>query len=337
MIRAAATESDVRSRISRLYPVEVLKIKQLEGYDDLNFFLECRSEDDGATYKYVCKVVNSQDSQKHEIVESQNRLMEYLGKKGIPVPEPVPNNWLQYFSLETFGTTKHLIRLLTYLDGSKLNDFSPSTELYFNVGDFTGRLYSALKGYKDDELIKKKSTWMLESVPDVHQLLTSVSTPELREYARLAVKDFEDKVIPVIPELEKGIMHGDINEHNILVRDNSVMGLIDFGDNCWGPVLFEIALCVAYMCLHSNDISTGKHVLAGYQIHRPLTTVESKIIKSCVCARLAQSLVLGCHAAMEDQGNAYILSSQKNGWPVLTKLLVMDDTQIIDTWGLTCE
>uniref|UniRef100_A0A0A9YU39 Hydroxylysine kinase n=1 Tax=Lygus hesperus TaxID=30085 RepID=A0A0A9YU39_LYGHE len=334
MIRAAASESDVRSRIARLYPLEVLKIKQLEGYDDLNFYLECRSEDDDVTYRYVCKVVNNQDSQKPEIIEAQNRLMEHLGKKGISVPEPVPNNWLQYFSLETFGETKHLIRLLTYVDGSKLNDCSPSTELYFNVGDFTGRIYSALKGYKDDDLTMRKSPWMLSSVPDLHQFLRSVQNEQHQELARTAVQDFEDKVVPAIPELEKGVMHGDINEHNILARDTSIVGLIDFGDNCWGPVIFEIALCLAYMCLHSNDISTGKHVLAGYQIHRPLTSIENKIIKSCVCARLAQSLVLGCHSALEDQGNAYILSSQKNGWPILTQLSALDDTHIAALWGL---
>ena len=88
------------------------------------------------------------------------------------------------------------------------------------------------------------------------------------------------------------MIHGDINEQNIIVKEDDnkvyhISGLIDFGDVQYSCSVFEIAIAIMYVMIEvqtmdSND--AGGHVLAGYLKHRNLTSLEWEILRvSCIC------------------------------------------------------
>ncbi|BES88815.1 aminoglycoside phosphotransferase domain containing 1 [Nesidiocoris tenuis] len=335
MIRPSASIISVTAKISELYPLGVTKIKQLEGYDDLNFFVECERQEDGAeAEKYVCKIMNNIDSLEIDVVEAQHQIMERLHERGIVVSLPVLNRTNQYFSVERFNNVDHVFRLLTYIDGSKLNDSEPSSQLYNNVGELVGKIYLELKGLEIDALHSRNSQWMLKNAPQILQYLPAVADAERRDIVKSFVKEFEDFVVPMIPNLESGVIHGDVNEHNLLVEEMRIAGLIDFGDVCYAPFLFEIAICLTYMILHAKDLSVGREVLKGYQKFRQLTATEIRLLRICVCSRMCQSLVLGCQSAVLYPGNEYALSSQKYGWPLLHQLFQTANQRLLALWGL---
>ncbi|KAK3913458.1 Hydroxylysine kinase [Frankliniella fusca] len=124
---------------------------------------------------------------------------------------------------------------------------------------------------------------------------------------------------------DSGLIHGDYNQFNIVVRregsgSHSVAGVLDLGDCHSAPRLFEVALTGAYMALASGGAEAIAGVLAGYSQERSIPPVAVDLLRVCVCARLCQSLVMGLRAHALDPQNTYVLDSQRNGWLVLENL-----------------
>ena len=92
------------------------------------------------------------------------------------------------------------------------------------------------------------------------------------------------------------MLHGDLNEQNLLVSPDSsgqhhIRGLLDFGDSHRSALVFEIALAIMYLMVDCPAgvprLDVGGHVLAGYQRHRALTDQEMKVLKvNTVCSCL---------------------------------------------------
>lgn len=52
--------------------------------------------------------------------------------------------------------------------------------------------------------------------------------------------------------------------------------------------------------------------------------------KTCVCARICQSLVLGKKSSLRDLSNVYVLSTQKIGWRALEELINIPNDKFIE-------
>ena len=177
---------------------------------------------------------------------------------------------------------------------------------------------------------------MLSAVPKLRDFVYAVKNPEDRKMILVIVERFERQVLTVTDRLEQGIIHGDLNEQNLLVNfeGNRVSAVIDFGDTHRACMVYEIAITVCYMIIQARDVTAAKHVIDGYQSVKKLTELEKEIFKTCVCARLCQSLALGAYSQANDPQNDYVLVTQKNGWSVLRTLWPMDDKEVMKVWGL---
>jgi len=61
-----------------------------------------------------------------------------------------------------------------------------------------------------------------------------------------------------------------------------ITAVLDFGDTQRSCYVFELAVTVCYMMLlaaDSNPLEAAGHVIAGYNIVRPLPEVEFRILK----------------------------------------------------------
>ena len=128
-----------------------------------------------------------------------------------------------------------------------------------------------------------------------------------------------------------GVIHGDFNEQNVIVRRDSestsvaVVGVIDFGDSEHGPYVFELAIAIMYCMLQSrivDPVDVCGYLLAGYLSRRQgaLTAVERAALWPCVAARFAQSLTMGTYTYSVDPSNAHVLATQKRGWALLRRI-----------------
>lgn len=332
------------------YGIKVTSIEELNGYDDRNFKLEadrklCDNKNikDVWPHGYVLKVINAEDSKNLILIEAGNCLMLHLHKHSFNVPVPILNKDGNLYSLEELASSPrvfHAIKMLRFEPGFLLNDSKPSAELYENVGIYMADIDSALESFEHEAYRSYNSLWALENVTKIRRYYYAVRDQQLLQLVEQYVAQFEQQVLPLIPVLERGIIHGDFNEQNLLITEEGtqIKALLDFGDAHYSPYLFELAICICYMLIHSKDISYGQHIINGYRKRRKLTADEERLIKICVCARLCQSLVLGLHSH-KIYKNKYVLSTQQVGWELLRKLDEVDELQLRKLWQLTytCE
>ncbi|KAJ0171650.1 hypothetical protein K1T71_012413 [Dendrolimus kikuchii] len=335
VIRPQIDHDGVRALAERLYGISVLELTELNGYDDKNYRI---TEDPNVKNPlitahcpdgYVLKILNSMDSQNAPYVDAQNELMNFLNARSVVCPKPIRNVFGHLHSLETIGGKKHVVRLLEYVSGDLLKDVPRSEQLFYQLGEFVANLDNKLQNFNHSGLEGHEHMWMLSMVPHLDKFKYVIKDPERLDLAEEVIEEFKYAVVPRMEELEKGAIHGDVNEMNVLVApkpggsksEYMIRGIIDFGDVQYSCMVFELAIAMTYMMLLSGDPQAGGYVLAGYSVTRRLPDHEYRLLKTLVSARLVQSLVLGAYTAEQDPGNKYVLSTERaNGWELLRKI-----------------
>ena len=141
-----------------------------------------------------------------------------------------------------------------------------------------------------------------------------------------------------------GVIHGDFNEQNILVKptendkalegEYDIAGLIDFGDMHIGCYIYEVGIAIMYMMLDSQEVpllDTGGYFLSGYLSKASLTQDEFGVLKYCVAARYAQSIVMGYYTYAQDKDNDYV-KPKENAWVQLKALWETPTKTLHDRW-----
>lgn len=232
------------------------------------------------------KIINSLDTKKESFFDAQTQMMLFLRQQGIECPKPVMNIFGKYHSVQIIGGTEHLVRLLEFLPGEIFAHVPNKTHfLFYQVGEWAGRIDCALKRFSHEAYKSYKSLWMLDQLPEIKKFLYAVEDSERQVLVQQVIDDFEQNVLNQLHKFAKGIIHGDFNEHNIIVskandsNEYRVAGLIDFGDTSYSPYVFELAITIAYMILQSDDLETAGYIIAGYEMVRPISHKERKVLK----------------------------------------------------------
>ena len=201
----------------------------------------------------------------------------------------------------------------------------------------------SLKSFHHEAYDTRNIIWFMSSMPQVKKFLHAAPDEEKREMCREIFDMFIEQVLEKhMDELETGIIHGDFNEQNILVRplksdpeQYEVFSVIDFGDSQKNPLVFELGITIMYMmtqCKVIDPNEAGGHVMAGYETVRPLPEIEKKILRLMVAARYAQSLVMGAYTYMQDPSNDYVLITAKNGWTQLKNFWNLPEKDLYEKW-----
>lgn len=232
------------------------------------------------------KIVNSLDTTKEKFFDGQTQLILFLRQQGIECPKPVMNIFGKYNSIEKIGDSTHLVRLLEFIPGRIFNDVLKTKHLFYQVGEFIAKIDSALKRFSHAAYDSHSSIWSLDSLPQLSKFLYAIDDPNKLQMVRDVMNEFKAEVLDKAGQLDKGVIHGDCNEHNIVVTKTSpdsdefrVTGIIDFGDTCKTFFVFELAITIAYMILQSCELETAGYVIAGYQELRPIPDNERDVLK----------------------------------------------------------
>ncbi|XP_076266970.1 hydroxylysine kinase [Rhynchophorus ferrugineus] len=345
MNRADVNLDQVGQFIFDLYGLSSIEINRLNGYDDKNFHVLVKRDinsnsfidtvsDDG----YVLKIINTLDSQQGDRFDAQKQLLCHLNQRGILCPKPIINKQGNIYEKITLSTGVHILWLLQYIDGIILHKVPKSSDLFYHVGALAANIDNALKSF-DHPVYHNRIQWSLGSAADVIDCLSAISGDEKKDLIRRIISEFSARVLSVESELERGIIHGDLNEQNIIVDNENlkIKAVIDFGDTHYGCYLYELALAIVYMIFTSNDVKTGRYVVNGYHSVRPIPVKEFKLLKVCVLARYCQSLVYGAYGSLQDPTNDYILTTSKSGWNLLKTIYDFPEDDLLNLWGTDIE
>ncbi len=284
---------------------------QLPGEVDENFLIRAGAE------AYVLKI--SPPSVAASMLAARQFTMTRLAGAGLSYqfPKPPPNGQ-DIVALPEGGTAT----ILTWVDGTSFADAGRPVDLARDIGLLAGSVVRSLEGF-DHPALHYQSHWDLAAAPSTLQQLVA-HVPG--RGARALIEDVLDHLMVQAPKLQsipKQIIHGDINDLNVLLIGGRVSGLIDFGDVIYSWRIAEPAIAATYAMLGQDDpLAIAAEVVAGYSEIAHVSAAEAAVIYDLIRARLAVS---ACVAAVRvDEGNPHHAVSVDDVWELLDRLDYVD-------------
>ena len=265
------------------------------------------SIDDGRDF--VFKIANSSESD--SAADFQIKALLHIEQQHCPVATPQVYRTLDgnESSLMHDRGTAHVCRVVSYLPGVPLSNIEVSAQLAMDFGRSAASLDLALADFDhagDNQVL----LWDLQRASGLRQLLKYVAGAELRAALGTCLDDFETLLQPVLPSLRRQVIHGDLNADNVLLQaggQDSISGVIDFGDMLSAPLIVEVAIATAYLRVADGDVlSLITPFVVGFNRVLPLQDAELELLFDLIRVRLAATIaILHWRAAMRGPADEY--------------------------------
>ena len=109
-----------------------------------------------------------------------------------------------------------------------------------------------------------------------------------------ALDDFEKIATPAMQEMRWQVIHNDAHPDNFVVGEDDserMIGIIDFGDMMFSPLIVDLGVCAAYLRGgDSHPLAKIAAFVGGYQEVTPLQDAELEMLYYLVRARLAATI-----------------------------------------------
>ena len=278
---------------------------------------------------YVLKIANA--TEKRTMLEAQNQALDHLEKRISFCPRIIPTKRGDQITTVTSSVgTKHFVRLATHLDGVPLGDVGHHSDRLLNaLGRKIGQLTNALDGF-DQPALHRDFHWDLaKGLKIVTRNKNLIRDKTLRKIVMKHASTFEQHTAPLLPNLRKSIIHNDANDYNLLAgggddpytRNQSIHGLIDFGDMVYSYTLVDLAIGIAYAILGKpNPLSAAVQIVRGYHSEHPLEENELAALFGLMTMRLCMSVSIAAEQQAQQPDNEYLGISQAPIRDALPKL-----------------
>ena len=270
---------------------------------DQNFLLTTDSGE-----KFVLKISNALE--KPAFIEAQNAVLQHLATQLSFCQRLVTSSsGKEIVKVENENGMTHPVRVVNFLPGVPLAQVQPHTpELLEDLGRKLGQLRHALADF-DHPAVHRDFHWDLANgTRIIDEYAEFITDPDLRKLV-LRVR------WRINPELERSVIHGDLNDYNVLVDPETmtVTGLIDFGDMVYSCTVGELAIATAYVILDKpNSIEAARDVLHGYASECGLIREEIRELWPLVFLRLGMSVCLAAYQLRQQPDNEYLRISQES-------------------------
>ncbi|MCB5972437.1 aminotransferase class III-fold pyridoxal phosphate-dependent enzyme [Flavobacterium psychrophilum] len=306
--------------------------KMLNGYDELNYLLT-----DINNKQFILKV--SDENQPFLFLDAQVKIIKHLSNSSI-------SNNFQQFCINNQGDEltavenegkKYYLRILSFLEGDFWVDkLEKSNILYSQLGHFLGTMDKSLQDFSHTAM-HRQYTWDISRASDANDRLKYIKNHEKRRIASYFLLQFDTEVLPKIHTLRHAYIHNDANDYNVLVDDNTVTGLIDFGDMVYTALINNLAIACTYAMLsHEDPLSAATLIVKGYHESYALTTQELDVLYYLIAGRLCISVTQSAFNGSLDTNNDHHFITEKPAWDLLYKLIKINPIKAQDNFRKTC-
>jgi len=304
---------DATQLAQRLYHLRVTA-KSLPSERDQNFLLQTENEE-----RFVLKIANA--TEERAMLEAQNKVMRHLAKHIELCPKVVSTkNGDEIISIQSPVGAAHFVRLVTYLPGTPLGNVKRhSDELLHDVGFKIGQLTTALQAF-DHPALHRDFHWdLVKGLSIVRKNGKLIKETELRETVFQLASAFEKHTVPLLPGLRQSVIHNDANDYNLLAgggsdpytKNQSIVGLIDFGDMVYSYTVGDLAVAIAYAILDKPDpLAAAAQVVKSYHAAHPLSDDELRALFGLTSMRLCMSACIAAEQQASQPENEYLSISQ---------------------------
>src|SRR5262249_60669227 len=99
---------------------------------------------------------------------------------------------------------------------------------------------------------------------------------------------------------------------DLYTKNQSVIGLIDFGDMIHSFTVADLAVAIAYAMLSKTDpLAAAAEIVRGYHAEYALTEDEMAALFGLSRLRLCMSVCIGAHQRRQRPGDDYLAISQQ--------------------------
>lgn len=315
---------------AELYGLSVTA-RPLPGEYDDNFHL---TTDGGA--ELVLKVARV--GQPREEIELQVAALAHLADRAprLAMPRVVPPTAGSSIAAAADGRA---VWMLSWVPGTTLAHVHPrSAELLTSLGRLLGSIDRALSDF-EHPAARRALKWDLARAGWIREPLDAVADPARRSLVLRTLDRFESEVVPRLPGLRRGVLHGDANDHNVVVAAESheALSVIDLGDLHQSATVFEPAVAAAYAMLGEPDpLAAAAAVVAGYHQILPLTEDEVTVLFPSIAMRLAVSVTNSAWRTAREPDDPYLAVSEQPAWQALEQLDGIDPRVALDTFRRAC-
>lgn len=250
------------NNIAKEYDLMVYSFKGIpDGILNTNYLL---NTDRG---KFILRVLEGNRS-----FDSEKEELDFLLELNKIIPCTIPYKTKSGATLIRYNNK--LMSLFYYIDGEKIEKITP--DYLKEIGILLGKLHN----FSQNKIISRK-TRIDENYYFKKLNLKSVNIPKVdideisKLYNKLSKINFTS--------LPHGIIHNDIFPDNVFVKDNKIVGILDFNDATTAPFIFDIGIVINFWIRIKRFDSTQereyiKIFLDAYESIRKLTSKEWELL-----------------------------------------------------------
>jgi Ser/Thr protein kinase RdoA (MazF antagonist) len=289
------------------------RLAPLPSERDQNFSIQAASGD-----RCVLKIAKSDE--RREVLELQNAVLAHLGREldGVALPRLKRSAaGEEILEAQDARGKQYWVRLLSWVDGVPLAQSAPhDARVLESLGSLLARIDKALQTFTHPAM-RRDLHWDLKHADQAFRHFAMLSTEQRMLIAALSRGWYGIRW----QELRHGVIHGDANDYNVLVRGGEVVSLLDFGDMVHSAVVCDLAIGLAYAMLEKPDpLAAARSVIAAYTRVFPLTPAEADTLFTLVVSRLCMSVCYAAQNAREKGGDDYQQVSAAPAWKLLAHL-----------------
>ena len=317
------TKSDAKKIVYDVYGL-IVKARTLDSDRDQNFYLYNKEKE------FVLKIYNPKES--IDIINMQTNVLHHfqeISSDLVEAPRIINTLGGKRIGRVKRNNTEYVLRLVSFLNGPQLKDIDEKTISYYQLGTFIGNLTKALESFSNAHA-KRIFPWDINNIDFLNKHSTLFKVEKEESIISHFIKEFEKNILPNKNLLRKSIIHNDCNDHNIIVNNNEIYGIIDFGDMVYTYVAAEPAVCIAYAVLGRGDsLSIAGDIIKGFCLTSYLSSEEIKAIIYLVCIRLCISVTMAKYRSEIFPENKYLMVSNIEAWEFLYFMYQED----LETWS----
>ena len=205
-----------------------------------------------------------------------------LSLAGLPVPASKPSLAGDVCVQTDLGPA----RMQPLLPGTPWGDSPDTPAVLEAVGTLLAQTHTALAAV-DHPHARRTHAWDLARADQHRASVALINETTLQRAVDRALHLHAAVDLASCPH---GLLHGDINDENVLFDGDVVAGLLDLGDCLHGALVQDLAIALAYALQHPATSLDHAAVLVGaYDALRPLEPAEHQALFPLIMARLATS------------------------------------------------
>ena len=290
--------------LTKEFGLSAKAIKSLDGYASINYKITT------AEGNYILKYYKNPEDL--ELIQGEVESISAVQNQ-VEIDLPLQKSKLKVLEDGSF------IRLSSFLEGKFLHEVPHTSKLLVDLGQKIAALNMAQFSLSNSAIKARKSKWDLQHTLLNEPKLKFIENPFDRNIVSYFMDAHQMYITPIQDSLRSQIIHGDLNENNVLVDENSMTGLIDFGDICHSPLINEVAIALTYVILlnPNNWLESASSVLRGYVGENALQRQEIELLYQLIASRLCISVLNSAEAKAENGDTEYILQNEKPAWKTL--------------------